>query len=168
MRELRRATDRRLREELRHARGPRRTRLLKLFKGETSWVWSLDNPPYHTSADFSSIGISTDDFAPLPPASGDMHRAIEHVHGTLQGALQKWLLYNHTSSVPSLKSALSSLFFSKFTAEGVSRDVATLKPLWEGIVAAGGDYVTRRLRWGRRCSEHAWVVVHVQVSNGGS
>jgi hypothetical protein len=146
MKELQRAAERRLQEELPHARGARRTRLLKLFKGETNFVWSMDNPIIHTAADLAPLGISTDDIAPLPPASGDMHRPIEHVHGILERAMQKWLLSNTAPDVPSLKAALSSLFFSMITADGVSRDVAKLGQLWDAIVAAGGAYVDRRLR----------------------
>lgn len=155
MRQLQRAADARLQEALLTAKGARRRRLLRLFKGETSWVWSLDNPPIHTCNDYSELGISTDDWAPLPPASGDMHRVIEHVHGTLTREMQRWLLCNRgQSDMATLQAALTDLFFRHITQEGVDSDVGKLPALWDAVVEAQGSYVSWRLRWGGGVGGH--------------
>jgi hypothetical protein len=118
----------------------------------TPW-WSMDNPSWHTSADLSRVGITEGvNRLPLPPASGDMHKVIEHVHGTLVKELNKWFIRNRNrpgvSSAAVVKGAVEEIFFHTITPASVSADVESLPKLWKWIKDnKGSKGAPAKLRW---------------------
>lgn len=143
MRRFQRTAHQRLSDALRTAAGRQRTLLQAMLDGSSGqgMLWSRDNPSTH-DVDLEELGISTDDYAPLPPASGDFHRAIEHAHGTVYNAFQAWLLRQRTlPAVETMKKKIAYLFHKLITPAHVRRDVNKLPGLWRAVRAAGGTYV---------------------------
>lgn len=148
MKQLQRCAVQRVAAALPAASGSRRRVLQRMLDGGTGqgMLWSRDNPQTH-DVDLEELGITTDDYCPLPPASGDFHCPIEHVHGILASRFQDWLLPQRTlPSVEQMKQQIESLFFQLVTPESVTADVARLPRLWRAVKAAGGGYVGRNLR----------------------
>lgn len=148
MAQLLRSTRWRVEAALPDAKHWRRVVLRRMLDGGTGQgiLWSRDNPSAH-EVDLEELGISTDDYCPLPPASGDFHCPIEHVHGTLASSFQAWLLHHRTlPSVEQMKEKIKELFFEVITPASVTADVARLPRLWRAVKEAGGGYVGRGLR----------------------
>lgn len=146
MARFQRTATQRVSQALRTATGRRRTVLSSMLEGDSGqgMLWSRDNPTAH-DADLEDLGISTDDYCPLPPASGDFHRVIEHAHGTLFRAFQAWLLRQRTlPEVETMKRKLTSLFYQLITPEHVASDMAKLPGLWRAVREAGGEYVANK------------------------
>lgn len=90
-------------------------------------VYSFDNAPIHDMTLLESIGIDGSDRAPLPARSPDMHKVIEHVFGTLEGAMQQELHDDPgLCTAKQYKAVLQRLFKSKITAESVRKDIKSL------------------------------------------
>ena len=97
-------------------------------------VYSFDNAPIHDMALLEVIGITGNDRAPLPARSPDMHKVIEHVFGTLEGAMQNLLHEDPSlSTAPQYKAALVKLFRSVITAESVQKDIRSLRSTYDII-----------------------------------
>lgn len=59
---------------------------------------------------------------------------IEHVHGTLAGAMGEWLARNrNVTKAAVLKDQFQRLFFERITPESVRKDVQQLPPLWKWV-----------------------------------
>ena len=129
------------------AKGPTRTEfkdVMRQFKkraedineehGLGDPVYSFDNAPIHDMTLLEEIGIHGSDRAPLPARSPDMHKVIEHVFGTLEGAMQRELHINpKLSSAKQYKAVLERLFWSVITAESVRKDISSLKGTYDAI-----------------------------------
>lgn len=112
------------------------------------FIWSFDNPTTH-DADLAPIGIIETDRCELAPASGDMHKCIEHAHGTLQEALLAWAgtSEGQRKTKPSeLWAKVEELWVEKITPKHVAADVASLPRLWRYIRDNNGDYPPSHLR----------------------
>lgn len=143
MARFQRTATKRVSHALRTASGRQRTVLTAMLEGGSGqgMLWSMDNPSTH-DGDMEDLGISTDDYAPLPPASGDFHQAIEHAHGTVFDALQEWMLgQRELPDVDTMKRKINSLFYKLITPQHVADDVAGLPGLWRAVRDAGGSYV---------------------------
>ena len=71
MARFQRTATKRVSHALRTASGRQHTVLTAMLEGGSrqGMLWSMDNPSTH-DGDMEDLGISTDDYAPLPPASG--------------------------------------------------------------------------------------------------
>lgn len=149
IRHFKAAAEAKVARELRTATGQRRRVLAQMMSQEPGqgMLWSFDNPNIHSLEELEAIGISPADRAELPAASGDMHRVIEHVHGTLTTHLQSYIAHARPLPAPAkVQDHLRSLFFSKITISHVNDDLDLLPGLWRAIKAAGGAYVDYQWR----------------------
>lgn len=97
-------------------------------------IYSFDNAPIHDMALLETIGIEGTDRAPLPARSPDMHKVIEHVFGTLEGAMQKALHADPSlCTAKQYKTLLLKLFKSNITATSVRKDIKSLKSTYDVI-----------------------------------
>ena len=97
-------------------------------------VYSFDNAPIHDMSLLETIGIQGTDRAPLPARSPDMHKVIEHVFGTLEGAMQRELHADPgLCTAEQYKKVLVRLFNENITAESVRKDISSLKGTYDMI-----------------------------------
>lgn len=109
--------------------------------------FSFDNPPIHNTAPLGDIGLEPEDRVCLPPRSPDMHKAIEHVFGTLTRAMNASLAKDPgLNTVVKYKAELERLFAEQITPESVSMDVASLPDTYRGILAVDGGWPPANLR----------------------
>ena len=109
--------------------------------------WSYDNPSIH-DADLAELGITELNRTPLPPQSGDMHKVIEHVHGTLCNAMSEWVARNpKVTKVADLKTQFEALFFKVITPVHVKKDIDSLPEQWRAIKAKEGGFTAVKYRW---------------------
>lgn len=104
-------------------------------------IFSFDNASCHVNAAILAHLrlIEGDNWARLPPHSGDLHRVIERVHARLCGAFQDWLYEDSTPlSMPDYCEKLESLFYSTQTAAIHSADISTIHELYQQVVAREG------------------------------
>ena len=108
-------------------------------------LWSYDNPTIHTCEraceGLASIGITEHNRLPLPKYAGDMHKVIEHVHGTLEQRMQQvlWTI-DERHDIRFYVATLRSIFFQSITPEMISADVDTLHDTYRAVIARGGDW----------------------------
>lgn len=119
----------------------------KLRAGER-WLYSYDNDKVHMGADLREAGIELRERFDLPACSSDMHKVVEHVHGWLQGKMQKWLedMDDARLTVDACKAELDRLFYQVLTTNSIAADVATLKDTYRAIVRAEGGYPPKKHR----------------------
>lgn len=119
----------------------------KLKSGE-GWLYSYDNDKVHQGADLTQAGIQPGDRFDLPSCSSDMHKVVEHVHGWLQGRMQKWLedMDEERLTVEACKAELERLFYQVLTINSIAADVATLKDTYRAIIRAEGGYPSKKHR----------------------
>lgn len=137
------------------------TKIMQLFREEAEkpanlaklgareqWKYSWDNDKVHKGADLSTIGIEDEDRFYLPELSSDMHKVVEHVHGWLQGRMQKWLALQDkaTLTVAQCKAELMRLFTQELDISSIQKDVRTLKDTYQAVVDAEGGYVKKQHR----------------------
>ena len=97
-------------------------------------IFSFDNAPIHDMSLLGELGISGLDRAPLPARSPDVHKVIEHVFGTLEGAMQKELHNDpQLCSAQEYKAVLVRLFKSVITPESVRKDIRSLRETYDVI-----------------------------------
>lgn len=104
-------------------------------------IFSFDNASCHVHADTLAHLrlIEGENWARLPPHSGDLHRVIERVHARLCGAFQDWLYEDSTPlSMAEYCEKLESLFYSTQTANIHSADISTIHELYQQVVACDG------------------------------
>ncbi len=120
----------------------------KKLKAGESWLYSYDNDKVHQGADLTEAGIHPKDRFDLPPCSSDMHKVVEHVHGWLQGRMQKWLEDKDEEklTVQECKAELERLFKHELKTESIAADVATLKDTYRAIIRAEGGYPPKKHR----------------------
>lgn len=76
-----------------------------------------------------------------------MHKAIEHVFGTLTRAMNASMARDpELKGVDKYKEELEKLFNQKITARGVNKDVLSLRATYEQILAAEGDWPPAKFR----------------------
>ena len=98
-------------------------------------LYSFDNASIHDVALLSEeMDFDGNDRVPLPPRSPDMHKVIEHVFGTLEGAMQKKLHDNPgLCTAEQYKKVLEKLFRKVITADSVRKDIKSLKGTYDMI-----------------------------------
>lgn len=113
--------------------------------------YSFDNAPIHTAAINHGMLAEWDfDMAQrlaLPPYSPDMHRVIEHTHGTATVAFRRWLYDNpsmHTSD--QYKAAFKQIYHRVNTQQSVYKDVKTLHTLYDWVWENDGDMSPTSMR----------------------
>lgn len=78
-------------------------------------------------------------------------QVIEHVHGILVKAMNKWLAMNRCTKGVGLASVLqrkfAELFKELITPESVHKDVKSLVKTWEHVRDNEGCYTPAELRW---------------------
>lgn len=125
-------------------------------KGMTKVILSLDNDRGHTSAMNALVncGVLTaqqakDMRAPHPSHSPDMHKAVEHVHGTLTTFMQRLMEQTPDSMGHDAKwymEQLQKYFYDHIKADDIAKDVASLKLTHEEIVRLQGGWPGRGYR----------------------
>lgn len=120
----------------------------KKLKAGERWLYSYDNDKVHMGADLRQAGIEPRDRFDLPPCSSDMHKVVEHVHGWLQGRMQKWLedMDEQRLTADACKAELKRLFCQILTTRSIAADVATLKDTYRAIIRAQGGYPPKKHR----------------------
>lgn len=104
-------------------------------------IFSFDNASCHVQGDTLSYLrlIEGDNWARLPPHSGDLHRVIERVHARLCGRFQDWLYEDCTPlSMVDYCAKLESLFYSTQTADIHSADISTIHALYQQVLERDG------------------------------
>ena len=121
-------------------------------------IWSMDNAATHqkAAADKGWKLISDGGTKPpgalrtvQPPAySPDLHKVIEHVHGTVRSAFRKVVLKDKQprAGIEAYWALLQQLFYSHVTASSVSRDVASLAETYEQVIKLDGAYPAAKYR----------------------
>lgn len=119
----------------------------RLRRGER-FTLCFDNAGVHKAAEAVMRGRAQR--CPQPAHSPDMNKPIEHVHGTLQGHMHKWLLdmrtdHPGTKITPNMCKAELQRAFQALATTSIRADVESLEDTWEAIIAAGGGYVSAAL-----------------------
>jgi hypothetical protein len=127
-----------------------------LFKNEPI-LYSFDSARIHTScltidkttgrSLLSEHGFSPELRVPLPAYAPDMHRVIEHTHGTAEMRFRKWM-YSHPGkhTMEQYMAAFEELYKECTTAAIISADVAGLPELYKWIHNNGGNWAPSRMR----------------------
>ena len=112
-------------------------RLVKAKHQLWSPIYSFDNAPIHDMELLEELGIDNSNRARLPARSPDMHKTIEHVFGTLEGAMQTILHEDpECNKVALYKDALEKAFFEgSVTKESVQADIRSLRETYSAIAA---------------------------------
>ena len=118
-------------------------------------IWSLDNAPVHAKAynDLTWKNKPAGDFghAQPPPYSPDLHKVIEHVHGTVCVKFREEL-DKMTHPLPTIKEyfrKIQLIFYTSITAQSVQEDVRSLfgaEGTMMQIVGAKGGYPAAKYR----------------------
>lgn len=117
--------------------------------------WSLDNAAVHKKAyedpawEKKPKNASFGQVQP-PPYSPDMHKVIEHVHGTLCSAFRVWLEANHKEAaemdIPTLFKQLEKLFYQHITVQSVRKDLQSLAKTFSQVKELNGAYPAAKYR----------------------
>lgn len=118
------------------------------FKGQL--IYSLDNDAAHQKAIplLKAAGVlNGSNRAPLPPLSPDMHKVVEHTHGTMMGFFNEELgkLDDSARTVDFYIKMLSDIFFERITKEMIAEDTKSLRDTYRAIIAAKGGYINHDL-----------------------
>jgi hypothetical protein len=128
------------------------------FPSGRRMMYSFDNAPIHTAALQRSdvygepmvqrYGFDEKkDRLQLSPFSPDMHRVIEHTHGTATYEFQKWLMQNRGKlSVQEYKDAFETIYRRVVTATSVRKDVQGLPTLYKWVATHGGSWPPAHMR----------------------
>lgn len=83
-----------------------------------------------------------------PPYSPDMHKVIEHPHGTICSALNRWLERRKTNlpNIWEVFKKLEQLFYQLITPESVQKDIKSLKCTFKKVVQLKGAWPPRKYR----------------------
>ena len=99
-------------------------------------LYSFDNPPIHTSADLTSIGIEDVHRVRLPARSPDFHKVVEHALGNLKREFTNRLRKEQPKTPKEYQQLLVKVFEygNAVTEDGIRADVDSLEALYK-IVA---------------------------------
>jgi hypothetical protein len=120
--------------------------------GNVNLLYSFDNANIHISAIQNGMLAAYDwsedkDRLALPPYSPDMHRVIEHSHGTGVNAFRRWLYQNPSkNTLQDYKEGLEMCYTKANTADVIARDVGGLKELYDWIYHNNGDMAPKEMR----------------------
>lgn len=127
------------------------------FKRGGKVKYSFDNASIHTAAlekdedGHSLLGeLGFDEKLhrlPLPPYSGDMHRVIEHTHGTAVRLFRNWLNHHPGKlTIEEYKQQFEEIYSNCITKESVQKDVKTLPALYKWVADNAGNYPPAEMR----------------------
>lgn len=84
---------------------------------------------------------------PLPPYSPDLHRVIEHTHGSAEVAFQKWLHENRgKKTIDEYKQAFKDIYYKVNTQQSIRADVQGLPRLYQWVWENGGNLPPSHMR----------------------
>jgi hypothetical protein len=124
----------------------------------TELLFSYDSARIHTSAmklvDAASgkllletYGFKDAQRLLLPTYSPDMHRVIEHTHGTAVVQFERWLYQNpQKCTMQEYKQAFEAIYRKCCSASAIAADVAGLPELYNWIYEHDGNWAPNRLR----------------------
>jgi hypothetical protein len=124
----------------------------------TKVMFSYDSARIHTSAMklvdeasgkrvLAAYGFTDARRLLLPPYSPDMHRVIEHTHGTAELMFQKWLYENPKKcTIHQYKVAFEGIYRECCSAQAIAADVAGLPELYSWIYSHEGEWAPNRMR----------------------
>lgn len=107
---------------------------------------SLDNASIHIKAVEDKEWLRQHPWGgrrlPLPPYSPDIHKVIEHVHGTITNTFRERLraLKQPHGTVLEYYQEVEDIFYQKFSSDGVSRDQQSLQLTCREILKQNGGY----------------------------
>lgn len=116
---------------------------------------SLDNAAVHVKAIEDYVKQSADPTMARfrfscspPPYSPDLHKVIEHVHGTVCTAFNKQLqdLKAEPKSIVQLYNKLEDIFYSMTTAASVQKDVDSLQETFKQVIDLEGAFPPAKYR----------------------
>jgi hypothetical protein len=128
-----------------------------VFKDGAPILYSFDSARIHTScltpdkisgkSLLAAHGFTPELRVPLPPYAPDMHRVIEHTHGTAEMRFRKWM-YSHPGkhTMEQYMAAFEELYKECTTAAIISADVAGLPELYSWIHNNAGNWAPSRMR----------------------
>jgi hypothetical protein len=144
--------------------GPTVRAAKKRLKGHASYskgtevLFSYDSARIHTSAMklvdettgkllLAAYGFKDSHRLLLPPYSPDMHRVIEHTHGTAVVMFQAWLYQNPKKcTIEEYKQAFEGIYRKCCSAQAIAADVAGLPELYNWIYNHEGNWAPNRMR----------------------
>ena len=118
-------------------------------------IWSLDGTSIHTAAIIDQKWVKerppgSYTAAQIPTYSGDLHKPIEHSHGTVSRALAKYMAecpaQHLPKSIDGWFSHVKDIFYHHVTKEGVQRDISSLKETYHKVLECKGDYPPKQYR----------------------
>jgi hypothetical protein len=118
------------------------------FKGQL--IYSFDNDSAHNKAlpHLAAAGVlNGSNRAPLPALSPDMHKVVEHTHGTLMQHFNEMMeeLDDSPRTVEFYIKELKKIFFDRITPEMITADTRSLRETYTAIIAAKGGYINKDL-----------------------
>lgn len=115
--------------------------------------YSFDNVSIHERSGWQLILSDNDCRLPLPPYSGDLHRVVEHPHGTIAAELQRHLYRNPgLLKARECQVATADIAQKVITPDSVMKDVMGLKELYMAVGTSRaeggceGGWPNKRLR----------------------
>jgi hypothetical protein len=124
----------------------------------TELLFSYDSARIHTSAMklvdgasgkllLETYGFKDTQRLLLPPYSPDMHRVIEHTHGTAVVQFEHWLYQNPKKcTMEEYKQAFETIYRKCCSARAIAADVAGLPELYNWIYHHDGNWAPNKLR----------------------
>lgn len=114
-------------------------------------MYSFDNASIHKAALTHGMvdewGFNHQQRLSLPPYSPDMHRVIEHTHGTATVAFRRWLYENPAkTTAEEYKQAFKQIYNKVNNQASVYKDVKTLKALYDWVWDNDGDMSPTHMR----------------------
>jgi hypothetical protein len=122
------------------------------FRNGVQILYSFDNAKIHESA--VSRGLldmydwkAAKDRLTLPPYSPDMHRVIEHSHGTATYAFRQWLYQNpDKNTLQDYKEGFEMVYKQVNTPAVIRKDVAGLTELYSWVHNNRGEMAPKKMR----------------------
>lgn len=115
--------------------------------------WSLDNANVHKSACGEPTWEGGRPPGPMmeiwvPPWSPDLHKPIEHVHGTVVSATRAVILQEQKprACIEEYFKEVQKQFYARITAQGVSQDVASLQDTYREVLRLKGRFPPPKFR----------------------
>ncbi len=107
------------------------------------FLYSTDNASYHSAC----LPIFGGRKLKLAAHSPDLHRVVEHCHGSIKGKFYKML--RDDPNITTAQDALVLLYVAAnecCTPEVIKKDVENLPATYEAVIEAKGDYPVKRFR----------------------
>lgn len=116
-------------------------------------LFSMDNASVHLKMRElaqQQLGISPTTFTMCspPPYSGDLHKVVEHVHGTICEEFNRYILDLTVppTDITDLFAKLEAIFFKEITPKSVQQDMKSLEQTFKEVIRLEGAYPARRFR----------------------